>query len=249
MNKRMNSTICEFSFNLRQWQIVCDKTLTVEDWQQGELHWLNNAASWQPFTPSLAFLPPLKRRRLSPSARLFFEAAWPLTEQSPPMPVVYASLNSEISRSFALWQTLLQEGDVSPTSFSLSVHNALIGQWSELQKNRQEMTALTSTEDNLEIALLEANLLLNDGHSQVLVVVAESPLEPCYNATVKRLPFAYALAMVVEKGEQYRLSLHSDSCTASLLTDSSLNFVHQQYLAHAQWQTPRSKGYWQWHKN
>ena len=125
------------------------------------------------------------------------------------MPVVYASSNSEMNRNFALWHSLLKEGDVSPTSFSLSVHNALIGQWSELRQVKSETTSIMARLDNLETALLEATLLLNEGHEKVLVVViAESPLEAKYNAQpVIRTPLGYALALVITQGEQYQLTL------------------------------------------
>ncbi len=250
----MTTLICNFSFNISRWNVVCNKTLTVEDWKLGENHWQQHSANWEDFSPKLAFLPPLKRRRLSDSARLFFEASWELTGQDENLPVVYASSNSEINRSFALWQTLLQEGDVSPTSFSLSVHNALVGQWSEMRQVKTETTAITAQQDNLETALLEAYLLLNDGYEKVLVVISESPLYAEYNAQpVVRQPFAYALAMVVEKGEQYHLSLHAQPGNIEpffATGDNSLNWVKQQHLAQSQWQTPSSRGgYWQWQKN
>lgn len=251
----MQSPICHFSFNLCGWQIVCNKELAAEDWQKGEKYWRENSHLWQNFTPKLAFLPPLKRRRLSESARLFFETAWDLTAEMPNLPVVYASRNSEISRSFALWQSLLQEGDVSPTSFSLSVHNALIGQWSELRQVKNEMTSITAQKDNLETALLEAYLLLNDGHEKVLVVVAETPLTAEYNAKpIYREPFAYSLALVIEKGKQYQLELYSEQAVTSeqqfATGDSALTWVQQQHLGTQHWQTMSSrKGYWQWQKN
>lgn len=250
----MMNPICTFSFNLSGWQVVCNKQLSAEDWRQGEAHWRANVTQWDDFAPKLAFLPPMKRRRLSESARLFFESAWELTADEPNLPVVYASKNSEISRSFALWQSLLQEGDVSPTSFSLSVHNALIGQWSELRQVKSEMTAITAQQDNLETALLEAYLLLNEGHSKVLVVVAESPLAAEYNAQpIERQPFSYALAMVVEKGSQYQLALlpQGGSCEPkNANVDTALFWVQQQHLGANEWQNPSSRnGVWQWRKS
>ncbi|HBO37517.1 MAG TPA: hypothetical protein DD638_02520 [Pasteurellaceae bacterium] len=246
----VNSKICDFNFQISQWNIVCNKIISDKDWKLGEQHWYKNSHEWEDYSPKLAFLPALKRRRLSDSARLFFEAAWDIVEQDADLPVVYASLNSEVNRSFALWKTLLQEGDISPTSFSLSVHNALIGQWSELCQVKNEVTSLTARQDNLEIALMEAYLLLNEGYSKVLVVIAESPLYEQYNAKpVKRQPFSYALAMVVEPGKQYQLSLCSDLsniCTQ----DNALTWVKNQYLNQFQWKTESSTGgIWKWQKN
>ncbi|WGE91016.1 beta-ketoacyl synthase chain length factor [Actinobacillus genomosp. 1] len=246
---------CEFTFNISAWNVVANKQLSIADWQLGEAHWVKNAKNWEDFIPKLAFLPAIKRRRLSDSARLFFEAAWELlpSEQAN-IPVVYASNNSEINRSFGLWHTLLQDGDVSPTSFSLSVHNALVGQWSEFRQVTAETISITASQDNLESALLEAYLLLNDGADRVLVVVAESPLLENYNAQpIERQPFAYALALVVTKGEQYQLSLvakDSVNTTACLAKDNALTWVQNHYTNSVQWQTKSTNGkVWQWRKN
>lgn len=247
----MTQQICNFSFNIHSWNIVCNKELTSEDWQQGEQHWLADVAHRETVAPKLAFLPPLKRRRLSESARLFFEAAWQLTEQEANLPVVYASLNGEINRSFALWHSLLTEGDVSPTSFSLSVHNALVGQWSEMRQVKNETTAITSLKDSLETALLEAFLLLNDGQEKVLVVLVETPLSTEYNVqSIERLPISYALAMVVERGAMYQLSLQAQAVENTVFFDNALSWVQQQYLGTNQWRTQSSRGgSWLWQKN
>ncbi|WP_150538294.1 beta-ketoacyl synthase chain length factor [Actinobacillus vicugnae] len=249
------TTHCEFSLNIEAWNVVANKQLSTSDWQLGEAHWAENAKNWQDFAPKLAFLPPMKRRRLSDSARLFFEAAWELlpVEQAN-VPVVFASNNSEINRSFGLWHTLLQEGDVSPTSFSLSVHNALVGQWSEFRQVTTETISITASKDNLESALLEAYLLLNDGAEKVLVVVAESPLLESYNAQpIERQPFAYALALVVSKGSQYQLRLSakkSENSTVLLAKDNALAWVQHQYLQSKTWQTNSTNDkVWQWQKN
>ncbi len=245
----MENLICDFSFNIISWQVVTNKILSDIDWEQGEKYWIKESKNWQSFQPKLSFLPLLKRRRLSSSTRLFFESAWNIVEENPNIPVVYASLNSEINRSFTLWQELLKEGDISPTSFSLSVHNALIGQWSELRKVTQEMTALCALKDNLEIAIMEAYLMLNEGAEKVLVAVCELPLDEQYDVQpISRLPFGYALALVIEKGEQYKLSLHNKSIDNKNL-DNGLSFIKNHKLNSTSWQTPSSNGgYWLWCK-
>ncbi|OOF70737.1 beta-ketoacyl synthase chain length factor [Rodentibacter caecimuris] len=249
------ASFCKFSFSIPSWSIVTNKILSTSDWLLGEEHWEKQAKSWDDFQPKLTFLPPIKRRRLSDSARLFFEAAWNLISTAEAnIPVVYASNNSEINRSFGLWHTLLQEGNVSPTSFSLSVHNALVGQWSEFRQVTAETVSITARRDNLESALLEAHLLLNDGYSRVLVVAAESPLLDCYNVNpVYRQPFAYALALLVENGAQYQLSMVEkkyENSTALLPKDNALNWVYCQYANKTSWQTATgAENIWQWWKN
>lgn len=234
---------------------MTNKLLSADDWRSGEAYWEKHAARWEDFVPKLTFLPAIKRRRLSDSARLFFEAAWELlSPEQADIPVVYASSNGEINRSFGLWRQLLTEGEVSPTSFSLSVHNALVGQWSEFRRVTGETIAITASCDNLESALLEAFLLLNDGADKVLVIAAESPLAEEYDVQpVVRQPFAYALALVVEKGNRYRLSLfakNTEETTACLPKDNALAWVRHQYDDEKCWRTKcRTGGVWQWRKN
>lgn len=242
--------VFDFSFNISAWNIVANKSLSAEDWQKGESFWAENIKNRESITPQLAFLPPLKRRRLSLSARLFFEAAWELVGENANIPVVFASNNGEINRSFELWYSLLKENEVSPTSFSLSVHNALVGQWSEFRQVTAETTAISSRRDNLETALLEAYLLLNDGADRVLVVVSENPLEEKFNACpVYRQPFSYALALVVEKGTEYRLQRLNENQPLDF-EDNALHFVQQQYKQADSWFSHAADGsLWQWLKS
>ncbi len=241
-------SICQLSFNIAAWNVVPNIQLSPEDWKKGEFFWRENKANFTENTPKLAFLPPLKRRRLSPAARLFFESVWELVGDKADIPVVYASQNGEINRSFELWEQLFKEGDISPTSFSLSVHNAIVGQWSEMRQVKSETTALTAKKDNLETALLEAFVMLEEGVESVLVVITENPLsEVKYPVRSYEKPaFAYSLGLIIEKGMDYQLNLHSHH-ELDLPTDNALAFVQNQYLETEQWQTRATGGgYWQW---
>lgn len=244
----MTETICQFSFELVDWKIVCDKVLEIEDWCQNGTHWYSG--SFPEYQPAVPFLSSLRRRRLNLSARLFFEAAWNLLPNNMNVPLVYASLNGEINRNFQLWHELLTENMLSPISFSLSVHNALVGQWSELRGTTAETIAITANQDNLEIALLEAYTLLNEGHQKVLVVCSESPLENKYNVpNVSRPPFSYSLALLITKGKQYHLSLNN-TLSMDANGSSGLVWVQQHYLNNTRWTTRSSRGKtWLWCKN
>ncbi|MDO5639216.1 MAG: beta-ketoacyl synthase chain length factor [Neisseria sp.] len=196
---------CRFSFRIAAMRAVCPHFAAPEDWQTWARDGAFDAAAV--YKPALDFLPAMQRRRLGVSARLVFDAAWPLAEAHPPCPMVFASHDGELNRSVELWLGLLREGSVSPTSFGLSVHNALAGQWSMLRGDMSENTALSVRCDGLETALAEAYALLQEGAERVLVVVADEPLKSEYAVAAERAPFAYALAMMVEAGDDYTLSL------------------------------------------
>jgi hypothetical protein len=54
---------------------------------------------------------------------------------------------------------LANDQPLSPTQFSLSVHNAMIGLWSIMRGETSEMTALAAAGDGLEHGMLEAAAL------------------------------------------------------------------------------------------
>ncbi|OSI18757.1 3-oxoacyl-ACP synthase [Neisseria dentiae] len=201
---------CRFSFDIAAWQASSDRVAGLDAWRQ----WAADASfsdGLPDYKPELAFLPAMQRRRLGKAARLVCDAAWNLAEQYPAAPLVFASHDGELNRSFELWLELMKTQTVSPTSFGLSVHNAQAGQWSMLRKDMAESTALATGGDGLETALAEACALLQEGREQVLVVLADDPLLEEYAVTAERAPMTYALAMVVQPGRQYTLSLFSDN--------------------------------------
>ena len=201
-------TVCTFSFNIAAWHAASNRLANMEQWRewtQGSL----KTENLPEHKPALAFLPAMQRRRLGAAARLVCEAAWDLAERFSGCPLVYASHDGEINRSFELWPELLKTHTVSPTSFGLSVHNALAGQWAILRGEMQENTALATSADGLESALAEAVSLLSDGAERVLVVVADDPVKNEYAVAAERAPFAYALAMLIERGNEFTLTLQS----------------------------------------
>ncbi len=239
-----------FSFKLAAWRASCPYFSETEQWRR----W---AAGGQADTaaetkPALEFLPAIQRRRLSPAARLVFDAAWPLAEAFPDCPLVYASHDGEINRSFELWQSLFREQTVSPASFGLSVHNALAGQWSMLRQDMSENTALAADKDCLENALAEAYALLHEGAGRVWVVLADEPLHGGYAVAAERAPFAYALAMVLEPGSDYRISLLKPDAEKENPPHSpywgALEWIRFMLSDRHQWERNSGKRRWLWQK-
>lgn len=237
-----------FQFSVSAWSAYSPYHHQLSDWQTWEKsgHELIGEAAM----PRLDFIPALQRRRLNMPARLMFAALHDLPQTSGPL--IYASHNGEINRAFSLWLQLLREGAMSPMSFGLSVHNALSGAWSLLTHNQAEMNALSTSGDELEIALLEAYLLLTEGAEVVTVCIVEAPLDEQYKtAHIPRVPFPYALALEVRQGEDYELSFQGkhyaqepqnyagalDFITAELQDAPQQIFTYP----HGQWQLARKR--------
>ncbi|WP_019939622.1 beta-ketoacyl synthase chain length factor [Bordetella sp. FB-8] len=193
-------------------------TFSITHWQAWAPS-IHNRSCWQdwaqaPFcpivhddAPRLDFLPLMQRRRLSSMARMVFACAWPLAEGRPPMPVVYASRHGETSRGFELLQALARDEDLSPTSFALSVHNAIVGQWSIVRQETCQAAALSIEGDGAEHAFLEAGMLQSQGHDQVLVILAEETPPQAYRPWTADVPFPYAAAFIVGRGTGMSLQL------------------------------------------
>lgn len=202
--KRWVSAVIQFDID--QWRAWAPGLTTAGDWATWarEPGYPNDDSE-----PDVSFLPALQRRRLSRLARMAFAVATPLAEGQPPMPLVYASRHGETPRTFAILSDMAREEALSPTQFSLSVHNAIIGLWSIQQNDHSEMTALAAEGDGLEHALLEAAMLLAEGAPSVLVVVTEDRPPAAYQPWIDDVPFPYAVALRVTAGQGWTLSLEA----------------------------------------
>jgi hypothetical protein len=197
--------------------------------------------------PALSFLPAMQRRRLSALSRLVFAAAWPILEKHPQCPMVFSSRNGEINRSFQLLIELAKGNGVSPTSFGLSVHNAIAGQLAIQHGNYAEQSAISANSNGLENAMLDAWLMLQDGAEQVLVLYANDPLDAQYQVDIERGPFALACALLVQKGSDWRLCYDAKS-SAPLNEYGSAGVCAQLVSGQSQWTTltARPPACWTW---
>lgn len=189
-------------FDIAGWQAWAPGLATEQHWQQ----WCAQPyIATGPLQPDLSFLPAMQRRRLSPLARMVFQTGWPLAEQTGKQPVVFCSRHGETPRNLGLLTALGQGEALSPTHFSLSVHNAIIGLWSIFREDDSEMTALAASHAGLELAVLEAVLLLQSGAASVLVLLAEDEQPQLYRPWIDDVPFAHALALQIVPGGGWQL--------------------------------------------
>lgn len=241
-----------FKFSIAQWRAWAPGIDTPEDWQE----WANSpyCPIGHSEPPSLGFLPPLQRRRLSPLARMAVGCAWALAEGLDSMPVVYASHHGETSRSFELLSGLAGGDPVSPTSFSLSVHNAIAGLWSIMRRDTAESVALSAEGDGLEAAIIEACLLLHAGHEAVLVVLAEERPPREYAPWIGDVPFSYAIALRLNRGADFRLTSESSDprtdtdADAPAVLPHPLSLLRHLVLRTGGWRHAHPRRNWNWRR-
>ncbi len=147
----------------------------------------------------LANIPPLQRRRLSSAAKCAFSLL--SSFESIDMPVIFSSYEGEINRCFELETALAKAEPVSPTSFSLSVHNAISSLLSIEAKNHNEILAISSFSP-VEDALQAAFLRLNDGYEKVLILAYHESIKQSYFDEKKP---SFMLVLVVSKAKNERV--------------------------------------------
>ncbi|WP_258398477.1 beta-ketoacyl synthase chain length factor [Herbaspirillum rubrisubalbicans] len=160
---------------------------SAADWQQ----WIRgNRQAAGSGEPAVKAMPPMLRRRTSPVGKLALETAYGAlaTVPIPPadtaadtlstrdIPMVFASRHGECARSVELQMALAEAAPMSPTAFSLSVHNANAGLFSIARGSQANTIAVAAGQSTVEQAVIEACGLLADGARQVLLVVADAPL-------------------------------------------------------------------------
>lgn len=196
--------VAQLSFTLKHWCLWQDQApLTHDIWPVGEVLPFNCKAA------DVSFLPMMQRRRLSPLARAACAVAWQCQQKHGEMPTVFFSDHGESQYYFEILENLAAQQGVSPSRFSLCVHNAIAGLSSLHRASFLPYVALAGGTEGLFAAFIEAAGMLLDV-PQVLVVCYEQPLPADYQAYVAYSNTTWALAMVLgrssEAGYQLRLA-------------------------------------------
>ncbi|WP_434767477.1 beta-ketoacyl synthase chain length factor [Pseudomonas triticicola] len=236
------------NFNIAQWRAWAPGLDSVDAWQA----WSRQPVVLQSSdaAPDVSFLPAMQRRRLSRLARMAFSVGWPLADGRDNLPLVFVSRHGETPRTFEILRDLATEQPLSPTQFSLSVHNAIIGLWSIMRGETSEMTALAAAGDGLEHGMLEAAALLEEGAPAVLLVITEEQPPEAYSQWVDDVPFPYALGLLLTPGTDWRLTLNSSPKPQSKAHwPHALNLLRTLLGQQPDCQHAWKNRVWTWHRN
>jgi len=147
-------------------------------------------------SPDVGMVPALQRRRLSSLARVAFHLLGQCTDPQAQEPVVLSSVMGEINRTQHILEAIAADEPVSPASFSLSVHNAIGGLWSVINKIQAPVLALAPPDYSPVPALLEASgLLAEGGYPAVNVLYCEEKYPDFYLPFLDSPSFPVALAV------------------------------------------------------
>ncbi len=197
-------------FSVKEWAAWAPGLADRDAWRA----WAS--APWLPAgddTPTLSEVPAMQRRRIERLGRMAIQAAfWCRHAEERGLPLVFASRHGDVARSLELLEALAAEQPLSPTTFGLSVHNAIAALYSIQRGERGNYIALAGGTATVEAACLEAAALLADGAAEVMVVVYDAPLPAVYAdfADEPDAGFAWCWRMVPAGGATTTLQLDWD---------------------------------------
>jgi len=151
--------------------------------------------------PKLEMLKPMQRRRLSPYAKLAMHCALQITaDETGALESIFSTRHGDIHKTSDMLHDIALGEDISPTAFSLSVHNAVSGLFTIFTQNTLPSTTVSAGKDTFMMALVEAYVRLNSGQSeQVLLVHCDQALPKPYIQYADELQIDHAIAMILTK--------------------------------------------------
>ncbi|MFH7044934.1 beta-ketoacyl synthase chain length factor [Paucibacter sp. JuS9] len=237
-------------FRVRRWAAWAPGLQTQEAWNT----WLAAPAWPLPAAEAvapLAEVPAMTRRRIDPLGRAALQVAWWAQGEAPTGPVVFASRWGEILRSVALLRQLQAGEPLSPTAFSLSVHNASSAVYSIARGDTANYAAVSAGPASAAAGVCEAIGLLADGAPQVLVVSVETELPEPYQSFEQHPGPLRAWAALLEPAER---GLSLQALAGELPDQPDLlppDLATLRFLAGEmpQWRQASPTGGWQWSRH
>lgn len=130
--------------------------------------------------PGVKAMPAMRRRRAGFLGKMALEVAYRCLDGrgdgAGDIPTVFCSRHGEVSRALELLSDLARGEALSPTAFSMSVHNATAGLLTIARGDRANHIALAAGAATIEHAVIEACGLLADGAERVLLVASDCQL-------------------------------------------------------------------------
>jgi hypothetical protein len=192
-------------FSIRQWAAWAPGLESPEAWYRWAC---GEATIYGEGKPRAAAVPPMLRRRAGLLGRMALETAYASIGDRGMIPTVFCSRHGDIGRTCEMLMALAQNEALSPTAFSLSVHNAIGALFSIATGSHVPFTAIAGGIDGVAGGIIEACGQLADGEREVLLVVYDTPLPIIYQPYRDEPEFAYAWAwrMTPPSGESFSLA-------------------------------------------
>lgn len=194
------------NFSVKSWAAFAPGFSTRENWNDwAESPVLPSGCD----VPDVKGMPAMARRRLNALGRMVSHVAFATPSQIPNTPIIYASRYGDAERSLGLLRELAADELLSPTTFGLSVHNAVGAMVSIARGDKNNYLAIAGGIASGLSGLVEAAALLADGAVEVVLINYETALPEEYAEFQDEpiAPFAWAWRISAAEQGQQRMGL------------------------------------------
>ncbi|WP_261844149.1 beta-ketoacyl synthase chain length factor [Aliamphritea ceti] len=203
-------------FNIDAWNAYAPGLEGIPAWQD----WFANPVAVNDAVKPAVMkaIPAMLRRRFTPLGKVAMGAALPLLDGIDSIPSVFASRHGDTPLTLDLLQEIGRDEPMSPTAFSLAVHNAVGGLYSIARKDQSPINAIAASKGLVVQALLEVICQLQV-HGRVLCVIYDVVLPSIYQAYCRGPEFPLALAMIISRDGDNIYELEQNSANEKGVTE------------------------------
>ncbi|XQW84908.1 beta-ketoacyl synthase chain length factor [Thalassotalea piscium] len=186
--------------------------------------------------PKIEWVPSMQRRRLSIFAKMALYCAHHACEKiDVSLPSIFSSRHGDLHKTSMLLEDIAQDEALSPTAFSLSVHNAVSGLFTILTKNQQATNTVVAGKNTMLMAIIDGFARINTDHSDKLLIVhCDQALPDIYLPYSDELQIDHAVAFVISREKLTGSSVRVD-LNELKLTLEGMNTLYPQALQIEQW--------------
>lgn len=236
----------KFSLHLIDWQARAPGLGETSQWQ----HWSRQPHAIDPTAAQVKLieLPMMTARRLNSGGKLAVECGLAMLRRHSIDAVVYSSRHGELERHYSILKALALLQAVSPTDFTLSVHNSAVGNLTIVAKQPLVSSSLSAGMDTFQQGLCEVICLLQAGYKRVLMVDFDGVLPEFYHPGLPaEMPtWAYAVALVFEAGDTLHCTSQYSAARAEAPLPQSLQFLQHLLSERPMFSIPGENVQWRW---
>lgn len=200
-------------------------------------------------TPDISFISARNRRRLSTMAKAVLYCAERCCAGVDSPQIVFASRHGEESRTMEMLADIVRGEEISPTDFSLSVHNSTAGILSISKENRSPATALAAGDDSFGWGLVEAYMIWKtDPDTKVLYLYCDDHLPEILSGFEEKGECLHAVALLIGAPRSFNIDLNWEGAADNSTSEKPfsvhfLEMVTKEKLS-GEWQGRRLR--WDW---
>jgi hypothetical protein len=177
--------------------------------------------------PELAYTEPMFRRRLSQITKMTVQVIHDLLPLDDDAKIFFLSFRGELSRQYQINKMLIEEGELSPTAFSLSVFNAPVALASMAFALKGGYAALHPGKNSFLAGIKAAEAALVSGTTdEVALVYVDENVPPEYQCFFQECPPPLAFGLLFSRDHRP----HSIPLSSLNKEDNPFDFLKQLLL-------------------